>query len=224
MEHYRLIRTQRKTLALQVSVEGELIVRAPKNLPRARVEAFVAEKKSWIKRARQRLAARKKPLPLTLEEGESVPFLGTALTLRLKEEISDGQREGDTLFLPKGDVNLRKQALIAWYKRMAQPLFETVIDEHFPYFAERGYSRPTLYIKNMKTRWGSLSTKGNMSLNVALMQLPPECLHSVVVHELCHLVHMNHSSAFYALLSERYPRWRESDELIKKTPILPLAG
>src|SRR5699024_7719689 len=102
LEHYRLIRTQRKTLALQVSVEGELIVRAPKNLPRARVEAFVAEKKSWIKRARQRLAARKKPLPLTLEEGESVPFLGTALTLRLKEEISDGQREGDTLFLPKG--------------------------------------------------------------------------------------------------------------------------
>src|SRR5699024_2204086 len=161
----------------------ELIVRAPKNLPRARVEAFVAEKKSWIKRARQRLAARKKPLQLTLEEGESEPFLGTALTLRLKEERSDGQREGDTLFLPKGDVTLRKPALIAWYKRMAQPLFETVIDERFPYFAERGYSRPTLYFKNMKTRWGSLSTKGYMSLNVALFKLTPEFLFYLDEHE-----------------------------------------
>lgn len=223
MHSYRVVRTRRQTLALQVSAAGEVTVRAPMFAPPALIEEFVASKRLWLQRTQQRLAARPQPLPVTLKAGSEVPYLGTMLRVRWAVGAK-AQRDGDTLLLPQGPLSLRQAALLAWYQQAAKALFTEVINEHFGYFARRGYQRPKLHIKTMKTRWGSLSSRGNMSLNLALMQLPLLCVHHIVVHELCHLVHMNHSSAFYALLEARFPGWREANEVMKNAVLLPLTG
>lgn len=222
MLNYRVIRSHRKTIALQVSAAGEVTVRAPLQAPAALIEEFVVSKKRWLQRTQRRLAARPKPLPLTLGVGDEVPYLGAILRLQWGEVGQAAQRSGGSLILPQGPLSARKAALIAWYQQAAKPLFTAVVDEHFAYFSRLGYQRPKLYIKNMKTRWGSMSSRGNMSLNVALVQLPMLCIHHIVVHELCHLVHMNHSGAFYALLEARFPRWREADAIMKNAVLLPL--
>lgn len=219
---YRLIRSPRKTIVLQVAVTGEVTVRAPLQAPLALIEQFVAGKRGWLERTQQRMAAKPQPLALRLEPNDEVPYLGVTLQLRWVAAGNKAERVRGVLMLPQGSLAERKAALINWYYEVAQPLFQAAVDEHFPYFAELGYERPKLHIKNMKTRWGSMSGKGNMSLNVNLMQLPLQCLHHIVVHELCHLVHMNHSPDFYALLEKRYPSWREADALMKNTSLLPL--
>lgn len=212
---YQLIRSRRKTLALHVVGDGELQVRAPLRMPLHVIEAFVAEKNAWIKAATARQKRRAEQALTHWHQGAEVPYLGQPLTLVLAANARKTERRGTALVMPAVPLEERRELALQWYKKAARPIFQAAIDIHIPYFLGLGYAAPKLHIKSMKTRWGSLSARGNMSLNVLLMQYPPQCLHSVVVHELCHLVHMNHSQDFYALLSERYPQWREADKRLK---------
>lgn len=213
--NYQLIRSKRKSLALQIVGAGDVVVRAPERMSVRAIEAFIVEKQEWIKAAQERQRQRAAQASLRWESGALIPYLGQPLTLAVEEGARDVQRQNNSLIIPVTPLEQRQALVFQWYKKSARPLFEAVMDTHFPYFARLGYERPKLHIKHMKTRWGSLSTRGNMSLNLLLMQYPPQCLHSVVAHEFCHLVHMNHSRDFYALLNERYPDWREADKLLK---------
>lgn len=104
---------------------------------------------------------------------------------------------------------------------------KAVIPERVAFYAEQigvDYGRVT--IRHQKTRWGSCSAKGNLNFNCLLLLAPPEVLDSVVVHELCHRRHMNHSKQFYALVEAAFPdyrRWNKwlkehGDELQKRAP------
>jgi predicted metal-dependent hydrolase len=70
-------------------------------------------------------------------------------------------------------------------------------------------------IKNTKTRWGSCSSKGNLNFNWKLMMAPPYAMEYVVIHELCHLKHLNHSKAFWALVSEHMPDYKKAETWLK---------
>lgn len=82
------------------------------------------------------------------------------------------------------------------------------IPERVRYYADiLGISFGKITIRKQKTRWGSCSTKGNLNFNCLLMLTPPEVIDSVVVHELCHRIHMNHSKQFYSLVNKVYPQY-----------------
>ena len=71
------------------------------------------------------------------------------------------------------------------------------------------FSKPILKIRDMKTRWGSLSQNATMTINLNLIKTSRECIEYVIIHELCHLAHHNHSSAFYKLLDSKLKNWKE---------------
>jgi len=75
------------------------------------------------------------------------------------------------------------------------------------YLTVAGPPVPKLSIRRMKTRWGSLSPKGTLTLNVALIRAPRECIEYVITHELCHMKHPRHDGAFYKLLERHMPDW-----------------
>ena len=110
--------------------------------------------------------------------------------------------------------------LDTWYREQARRHFNTEIDRQFPFFADRGHARPLLRVKRMKSRWGSLSSRGYINLNLALIQLPRPCLEYVVTHELCHLEHMNHGPGFQRLMDQRLPDWRARKALLNRLPVL----
>ncbi|MDE2953075.1 MAG: M48 family metallopeptidase, partial [Gemmatimonadota bacterium] len=94
-----------------------------------------------------------------------------------------------------------------WYRSKANIYFSRVFEECWHPFHKKRIDKPTLKIRNMKTRWGSLSRKGNLTLNLGLIKAPRECIEYVVIHELCHLFHPNHGAEFYNLLELMLPDW-----------------
>ena len=89
-------------------------------------------------------------------------------------------------------------------------LFSETLDEFYPLFVPSGVKKPKLRVRTMKSCWGScLVNKGIITLNRKLLMKPRECIEYVVVHELCHFIHPNHSKQFYGFMEQFMPDWKE---------------
>ena len=221
---YTVTRTRRRSLELRVFPDARVEVRAPLHASPADISAFLAGRRDWLRRTLVRMAERPGPLRLQLAEGAQHPFLGRPLTLRLASGARKAVRREDELYLSAPSAEQLPAVLLSWYRAQAYQYFEAEIDRHFPFFAARGHGRPTLRVKQMKSRWGSLSSRGFINLNLALIRLPPACLEYVVVHELCHLEEMNHGPRFKALMDQRLPDWRARRLLVNRLPRIELVS
>lgn len=207
---YALIRSRRKTLALTVDRAGNLTVRAPLRLPAAQIEAFVLEKEGWVEKTRARLGRLPPPPePLTLRDGATLPYLGDVLTLAVAD-VRRVTREGLRLLVPRDARDLAP--VLRWVDAQARlelwPRVEAM--------ARRLGLRPTaLRLSTAKGRWGSMSTRGTLSLNRALLLCPPDVIDYVAVHELCHMAQPNHSPAFWALVERWMPDYRARRDWLK---------
>ena len=220
LPEYRVIRSRRKTLELRLYPDRRLEVRAPHRTREADIHAFVASRRDWIAR---RLRAMPEPQPAPRHcEGTGHLFQGRRLPLRLETGRHRVCFEPDAIRVrlpdPRNEAAVER-TLERGLRREAYTLFERMIDDHFPWFADRRHPRPTLRVKAMKTRWGSLSTRGYINLNLALVRVAPECAEYVVVHELCHLEHAHHGPAFQRLMDERLPDWRRRRARLNAEPL-----
>ena len=205
---YELVRSRRRSLEVRVRLDGSVQVRAPLRLAAYRVEAFVDARRDWIRDQQQRMAARPRP---RWRHGDACQHLGEPLTLNVtgagKARVD---RRGDALHVAVPDPldeTAVSHAVQEWWRGLARNRFQESIERQFSWFAERGHRLPVLRVKKMRTRWGSLSRRGYINLNLALMQYPPAVIDYVVMHELCHLEYMHHGPAFHALMDQRMPDW-----------------
>lgn len=167
---YRVIRSSRKTIALQITPDGQLLVRCPRRMGAEAVLAFVESKADWIETHLARQAAAPKLSPLTAEELQGLA----------------GQARA-------------------------------VIPARAAYFAPLvGVDYGRITIRSQRSRWGSCSSRGNLSFNCLLMLAPAEVADYVVVHELCHRKEMNHSAAFWAEVARVLPDYRDRKRWLKE--------
>jgi len=171
MRDYRLVRSSRRTVSLEITREGEVLVRAPLRMPKARIDEFVSSREDWIEthltRWQQRQAAHPEP-----DEAQQ------AACIRAAKEILPG--------------------------RVAH------------YAALMGVRPAGITVTGARTRFGSCSSKGRLSFSWRLMEYPAEAIDYVVVHELAHLLHMDHSSRFYAVVERVMPDWKARRALLKE--------
>ena len=203
---YRVRR--RKHIHLLVDDRGSLVVRAPYHCSRQYAEAAIYANHGWAIRTladvRQSLCQRP-----TLVAGCRLPILDESLTLRLRPTTrSQVFREGQDLWVEGADLKpeVVKSRLCVWYKHQARCHFQERIT-HFG--AQAGVMPKQLTVRSQRTRWGSCSARGTISLNWRLMQVPANLVDYVVIHELCHLRHLNHSPAFWEMVGEIVPDWRD---------------
>ncbi|MCG8392075.1 MAG: M48 family metallopeptidase [Pseudomonadales bacterium] len=221
MTDYELIRSKRRSLELRVLEDGRVQVRAPQRAPLRMVQAFVDSRRGWISEQQQRQASRPRQ---RWQDGATFFFRGNPLVL----DVSSGRTwvtvAGRYLQVrvpePDSEASVQ-QAVENWLRRQARPVFEDSIDRQFPWFASQGHARPALRVKKMRTRWGSLSARGYINLNMALLQYPPAALDYVVMHELCHLQHMDHGPGFHALMDARMPDWRQRKAMLDQPLFQP---
>ncbi|MCR5676049.1 MAG: M48 family metallopeptidase [Lachnospiraceae bacterium] len=172
-------RSKRKTMALEVTPDGDLIIRAPLRTPEAEILAFARQNREWI--------------------AEKVTEAGIR-----KKEREDYEREHPVQVLSERELRELGRAAEA-YLPMRTAHFAAIMGVDFG----------KITIRNQTTRWGSCSAKKNLNFNVLLMLTPREVIDSVIIHELCHLRHMNHSKAFYEEVLRYCPDYRKWDRWLK---------
>lgn len=171
METYELIRSGRKTLALEITRDCRVLVRAPRRLPKAQIDRFVAGHAAWIA---QHLAEQRRRADL------APPAPTPAEIAALKERAR-------RILMPK---------VAFWSEKM-------------------GLVPTGVKITAARTRYGSCSGKNSLCFSCFLANAPEAAVDLVVVHELCHIRVKNHGPAFYALLEQTLPDWRERKRLLR---------
>lgn len=219
---YVIKRQRRKSVAVHVLVGGVVEVRAPKWLPKYKVAEFVKQRSGWIIQQRQQ-ALEKAALKPLFQQGQRHPYLGQLFPLTVAVAACASVKLVDEAFL----VNVRdanssehiEKALQQWYRKSAVILFEErmfACFELFPDWFQDKYRIPEITVRKMRRRWGSCSSKGDVTLNLWLIKMPVECIDYVIIHELCHLYAFHHGKEFYRLLADILPDWQAWETLIEQ--------
>ncbi|MGN0601365.1 MAG: M48 family metallopeptidase [Oscillospiraceae bacterium] len=206
----------RKNMYLCVK-DGKVILKIPYGEPKDKAFSFLLSKAEWIKK---NLNATQKPHGFcTYENGESISLLGKTYTLRLvKTDIySEPYFEDDNIIVSVNE-NTPKERIIISVNKLITDFAVNKINDTFKRLCEKtGLYPQKITVKRMKSRWGSCSSEGNISINFDIIYRKPECLEYVAIHELCHLKHMNHSKDFWELVEKYCPdRKRIRKELNEK--------
>lgn len=195
--------SRRRTLALRVSDAGDVVVNAPLRLAQHEIDGFVTRHAAWINERMHQLRTR----AFVWDEGAELPWLGGVLRLVL---LPTGGKpvlrlEQDRL-LCQMPAEVVAAQVTRWYQRNAR----TLLGERLAHHAARaGLAMPPLRLSNARTRWGSNSAKGVISLNWRLLKASPEAIDYVICHELAHFKQRNHSPAFWREVEILFPDWKK---------------
>lgn len=221
---YRLERKNVKNLNLRVRKDGSVFVSANDRVPCEEVDLFIQSKASYILKAIDHFheMALYKPQPKQYVSGETFYIQGRGLRLQVSQAKKDTiSTDGVYIFLETKDINdvEKKRCIVTCFlDRECKTVFSEVMEDLYPLVKKYGIEKPTLRIRDMETRWGSCSTKKRIiTLNKRLLESPRNCIEYVVMHELCHLIHPNHSKQFYSFLTMLMPDWKERKVYLDKS-------
>lgn len=194
--------TRARSVRVRVEHDGAVVVTLPRRARERDAAAAVRDLRPWIEGRLADVAAARAAIE---RPPGTVPHLGAALELRPQAGRTRAHRRGDVLFVPDEEA-VARPAIERWYRRAARAEVAPRLDA-----AARalGTTYERLSIRDQRTRWGSCSQSGAIAINWRLLLGPEEILDYVVWHEACHLVVLDHSPRFWALLERHRPGYRE---------------
>ena len=212
------VSSRAKSARLKMTPHGGLVVVIPEGFNKKHLPALLSRHEAWIRKAAERLELhRPEPLPLTDN--------GLPCTIRFPHfneewrvvynnkgrgvvDVEDSSGKRLLLSSDVEDSERSRRQLLSWLKRKAEnhliPSFEKLSAAHDFKYAEA-------LVRLQHSRWGSCSSRGKITLNTKLLFLPDYLVRYIMIHELCHTVHMNHSKAFWALVCRHDPLWRSNN-------------
>lgn len=209
---YQINYSRRKTMAITIKGDGTIRVSAPKGTASGTVQEWVNSKSGWIEAKLAQVQMVNQQMPQrSYRAGETFNYLGQPRTLQLQTDnrlTRSVVRMGDnTLVIRGADCSPAavKEALEARYRSAARLYIHQRVQH---YQSRLGKIPGRITIRDQKTRWGSCSAKGNLNFNWRIMMAPPEIIDYLVVHELCHLVHLDHSPSFWNLVASILPDYK----------------
>lgn len=214
MISYELIRSKRKTISIRITKKAQVEVRAPLGLSAKRIDEIIAPKLPWIEEnlAKTQISLADKQ-SFALNYGDYILFRGEPVKVAKSRDGINGFFEG-SIFLPDklAPEELRLAALKA-YKKAAKIVFSERVE-----FYSRlvGASPASVKINSAKTRWGSCSGKNSINFSWRLIMAPDDVIDYVVVHELAHTIHHNHSPSFWQLVKSVMPDYAEKRSGLKQ--------
>ncbi len=212
---YSLEFARRRTMSIVVQPDLRVVVKAPILAPLREVLEVVQKRGLWIVKHLELME--KSPRALisakNWADGEAIYFLGKKFTLRLRAgskravDVHDDEIFATAPQLP--DAALAERMVETWYLAQAKLIFAERLKKYaYVPQMESVQAVKELRVKRLRRRWGSCSSTGNILLNTHLIKAPMECIDYVIIHELCHLKHMNHSKNYYATLAKYCPDWK----------------
>lgn len=196
--------------------DGVVTVRLPLSGTRTDAEKLILSHKEWLK---EKLSSRseRSRLPESFENGENFALLGKKRSLRicLSAEYKPPELTDDELIIYTAKDMTRADAE-RLFQRYIYDLCEKCVRQALEKYSPRLELAPKrITLKKMSSRWGSCSSNGSISINVGVVCFEQECIDYVVIHELCHLKHMDHSADFWQLVSTCCPDYKRMRERMK---------
>ena len=213
---YEVKFSKRKTLGIKVYPIGDVEVLAPIDTSSEAIEQRVLRRAQWIVRQQNYFKELGERSPeKRFISGESHYYLGRQFLLRVEEGKPNSVRyKGRYLEVICTPTSKAKELMKAWYREHAKEKFAEFAEPIIARFEKYGVAPSSLYIQEMDNRWGSCTPKGKIILNTQLIKAPRPCIEYVITHELCHLLHPDHTKAFWELLQKEMPDWeRWKDKL-----------
>lgn len=215
---YTLRRTsRRRSVALMLLPDGSLEVRAPRRVSQNFIEEFIAERMAWVERKKAEQQVRPKTEERRWQSGDIFYIDGKPLTLTVKQASRVCvERDEQTLTLYQKDPANTKRVrenLMAWFKAEAEKNFKPRLARHANSMEEKV---PALLISTARQRWGSCQAKKRVvRLSFPLLMASRDVQDYVMIHELAHLKHMDHSSAFWSRVADFCPHWQKMEDKLK---------
>lgn len=217
---FRLEYRKRKSLSIRIDPTGNILVIAPKGLSQGRIEELLKSKSKWILNKLDEIEEiGYKDVPKEFVDGELFMYLGENYPLEI--EVFDGVENPEIVIFqgkihiktPRNDTELLKNAMERWYREMCF----IMINQRVDYYKEIIGKEPNnIRVKEQKKRWGSCTSRGDILLNWRCIMAPLEIIDYIVVHEMCHLVYMNHSKVFWALVESILPDYKKRRDWLKR--------
>lgn len=188
-------RARRMTLRVS-ALDGKVTLTVPIGTPESRAMSFVMGRSDWIEKARKDSVKR-----ISIDACEEVPIEGDVVSLIFGRDRR-AQRKDNEVYLPERNPGA---ALRSFLKDLAQLRVSELVEKHA---RPLGAHWNRVSLRDTRSRWGSCTAQGNLMVSWRLIMAPPEILDYVVAHEVAHLIELNHSERFWALVEKRCPGYR----------------
>lgn len=209
---------ERKTLGITVHPDRSTEVNAPIGSTIEKIEDKVRKRASWIlKQQDYFLSFEPRNTVRKYVSGESHYYLGRQYQLLVvNSEEESVKLTGAHIEVRTSNKSNAEQLLTAWYLEKARKWFDSIAQPLICTFEKYDVQPSKLEIRKMKNRWGSCSNNGRILLNSDLIKAPKACIEYVIIHELCHLVHRDHTKAFFDLQQKEFPDWKKWKNKLEK--------
>ena len=211
MTPHKIIKSKRKTLSLSINENAELIVRAPNQISNKKIEEFIIEKSKWINKNKNLMQSRINEMN---DSDSDYLFLGNIYPLiKVNENPNKIDFNGTEFITSIENQDKFKSSLKSWYKIK----FKEIAIPRLNYFSDKyNLKINQVRFKNQKTLWGSCSSKNNINLNYLLVMAPMIVIDYVIIHELVHTVHKNHSENFWNAVEAIMPDYKKAKKWLNK--------
>lgn len=225
---YEIIRKNVKNINLTVKPDTTVVVSACEAVSIDYIEDFIKERSKWIlkniKYFEDIVSENKQK---RFVSGESFRYLGKQYRLRVIEsetEYVKYYRGYIHIYVnDKNDYITKERLLNKWLYSRCKVIFNKSLDNWYEKLQKYNIDKPTLKVRHMRTMWGSCNiVKGCININAELIKAPKDCIDYVILHELVHLIHNNHSRDFYDFMYVFMPNWQKRKELLDKEFVLEI--
>ena len=208
-----IIRSKRKTFSLSINENADLVVRAPHRASYDEIQKFISEKSTWINNKQRLIKAQ-------LEDNENqysssqCLYLGSLYPLKIdNNSVEPISFNGHMFTITNFNRERISLSLKSWYKKR----FIEVALPRLSYFSDKyNLTFNQVRVKEQKTLWGSCSSKNNINLNYLLIMAPMKVIDYVIVHELVHTIHKNHSAKFWQKVETIMPNYKDARYWLKE--------
>lgn len=208
---FRVVRARRRSIVIRIGVAG-VTVRAPRSTPLRVIEATLREHGPWVVQKLALWQSRRRDIvPARWIPGAPIAYRGQMLSLDVVPDRRRKIRVDRAAFSIAHPAPDDEPAVAAYAGAWLREDARRILSGELADLAQRlGAPAPSMRLSSAKTRWGSCNAKGEIRLNARLVHLPPDLARYVVAHEIAHLVHLDHSPRFWALVATLHERHREA--------------